>query len=311
MSYKQVIKPNFFIVGAPRSGTTSLFAYLEKHPEVFIPAKKELYYFGRDLYRDSYVHTEDQYLALFSAATTEKLIGDVTPWYLYSQDAAREIKEFSPDAKIIMLLRNPIEMMQSLHSFNRNQLLWEDINNFAEALDLCEERKRGLNLPMMEHSMFKEPCYLYYKDVVRYTDQVARYFRYFGQENVMPIIFEEFEKDTARIYKQVCKFLNISTTYQPEFIVYHANRTYACETIHQLVSAPPKSVVKIGKMFIPAKVRKSLVSTVALINDRFNLTYTSTPMVDRDLSASLMKEYAQERISLGRLLNRDLSFWAY
>src|SRR5687767_7533385 len=127
-------RPNFFIVGAPKCGTTSLYNYL-----------KEPHYFCTDFYKPSGL-TEDQYLELFAPAKSEKRIGEGSTWYIYSEEARKGIKAFDPDARIIIMLRDPVAMMYSLHA----QRLWlarENIQDFEEALDAESDRKEGRRLP--------------------------------------------------------------------------------------------------------------------------------------------------------------------
>ncbi|MFQ5570582.1 MAG: sulfotransferase, partial [Rhodothermales bacterium] len=111
-------RPDFFIVGAPKCGTTAMFRYLQEHPEIYLP-KKEFHHFGSDLRPPNYQgRNRDRavYLSLFAGVTTEKRIGEASVWYLYSKKAAREIKAFAPEADVIIMLRNPVEMMYSLYS---------------------------------------------------------------------------------------------------------------------------------------------------------------------------------------------------
>src|SRR5882672_1680365 len=109
-------KPDCFIVGAPRCGTTAMYTYLGQHPEIFMSARKEPHFFGTDLSSPALVRDEQQYLSLFAKAQNEKRAGEASVFYLYSQRAAREIHAFCPSARIIIMLRNPVEMMYSLHS---------------------------------------------------------------------------------------------------------------------------------------------------------------------------------------------------
>lgn len=135
-------KPDFFIVGAAKCGTTAMYEYLKEHPEIFMPEDaKEPNYFGSDMNYKSSRLTEEQYLSLFSDAKNEKRIGEASVWYLYSKLAASEIKEFCPSARIIIMLRNPVDMLYSLHS----ELFYgadEDIEDFKTALNAEEVRKK-------------------------------------------------------------------------------------------------------------------------------------------------------------------------
>src|SRR4030095_12488986 len=137
-----VVKPNFFVVGAPKSGTTSLYFYLKQHPQVFLPRIKELNFFCTDLHFNFPLLTEKQFLSYYSVQQNHKAIGEVSVWNLYSKVAANRIHDFNPDSKIIIMLRQQVEMMYALHSnhvFNDN----ETIRDFEEELKQQEERKRG------------------------------------------------------------------------------------------------------------------------------------------------------------------------
>ncbi|HEX6474707.1 MAG TPA: sulfotransferase, partial [Candidatus Limnocylindria bacterium] len=121
-------------MGAFKCGTTALYDYLRQHPQVYLPFHKEPLFFGDDLTRRYGRMTEAEYLALFRDARPGQRIGEASAWYLYSTSAAREIKAFSPEASIIAMVRNPIDVMYAEHS----QLIFnveEDILDFAEALE--------------------------------------------------------------------------------------------------------------------------------------------------------------------------------
>jgi len=109
-------KPDFFIVGAPKCGTTALYRFLSQHPEIFLPKVKEVHFFGSDLYLPGYVPDTEKYLRLFANARDETRVGEASVWYLYSKVSAAEIKHFAPEASILIMLRNPVDMIHSLHS---------------------------------------------------------------------------------------------------------------------------------------------------------------------------------------------------
>ena len=143
-------RPNLFLVGAPKSGTTALATYLGEHPEVFM-APWELNFFGTDLsFRTatgapSHIRLA-HYLSTFSSHAGERYRGDHWSCYLYSARAAEEIRDFAPDARIVVMLRNPVDQMHSQHS----EMLYqgdEDIRDFAEALDAEGDRALGRRIP--------------------------------------------------------------------------------------------------------------------------------------------------------------------
>ena len=130
-------KPNFFIVGAPKCGTTALHEYLQHHPDAYLPYYKEPHYFGADLVGSRFLQFRNKpkrkYLKLFRDVRGEARIGESSPWYLASNAAAAEIHRYDPEAKIIIMLRNPIDMMYSMWSqfrYSGN----EQIEFFEEAL---------------------------------------------------------------------------------------------------------------------------------------------------------------------------------
>src|SRR5690242_3134640 len=129
----RVKRPDLFIVGAFKAGTTSMYEYLRAHPQVFMSVPKEPTYFGADLSARYRRMSEDEYLGLFRDARPDQRVGEATPWYLYSTSAAAEIKAFEPAARIVIMLRNPVDVMFSQHS----QLLFnqrEDLADFGAAL---------------------------------------------------------------------------------------------------------------------------------------------------------------------------------
>src|SRR5438093_448879 len=139
-------RPDFFIVGAPKCGTTAMYAYLRQHPQIFMPFHKEPLFFGSDLTTRYGRMSLEEYLALFADASRGQRIGEASAWYLYSATAAAEIKAFAPDAQIVVMLRDPVEVMRAQHS----QLLFnmqETLTSFAEALAAEADRRAGRRLP--------------------------------------------------------------------------------------------------------------------------------------------------------------------
>ena len=136
-------KPDFFIVGAPKCGTTALAEYLRQHPDVFFSDPKEPCYFCNDFPRKRYVESESDYTALFRKAKSGSILGEGSVWYLYSECAIENIYQFNPNAKIIAMIRNPVDLVYSLHS----QLVYsgeETISDFEEAWDIQYKRLKWI-----------------------------------------------------------------------------------------------------------------------------------------------------------------------
>ena len=166
-----MIKPNFFIIGAPKCGTTSLASWLAEHPEIYFSPTKEPHYFNTDHRR--FLNSLQGYERLFAGATVQhRAVGEASVWYMYSAAAVANILDYAGEAKFIVMLRNPIEMAPSLHE----ELVFtgrEDVKEFAEAWSLQDVRRNGQKLP----PMVWEPKYVQYGDLCSLGVQLDRVFR--------------------------------------------------------------------------------------------------------------------------------------
>ena len=134
-------KPNFFIVGAPKCGTTAMKYYLRQHPDVFMARPVEINNFIRDVDIGP-KQTEEWYLRHFEEAGAARIIGEKSVWHLFSSTAAADIKAFNADARVLIMLRNPVDMIYALHS----EFLYggnDDIREFAQALAAEGDRRQG------------------------------------------------------------------------------------------------------------------------------------------------------------------------
>jgi hypothetical protein len=291
-------KPDFFIVGAPKCGTTAMYEYLRQHPEVLMPRRKEIPFFGSDLSFSRRSTTDmEEYLSHFSEAMDEKRVGTAFVWYLYSKRAATEIKEFCPTASIIIMLRNPVGMLHSQHSqflYNGN----EDIADFEDALDAEEDRKQGLRVP--NNVLLIEG--LFYRETVKYTQQVQRYLDAFGWENVHFIIFDDFRSDTVEVYKKTLRFLGVDEDFQPALRIVNPNKRVRSKTLQN----PPQIAKGFGKVLTPRPIRSILLKGLK----RYNTKYVPRPPMDPELRRRLQAEFVSEVEQLSELLSRDLTHWS-
>jgi hypothetical protein len=294
-------KPDFFIVGAPRCGTTAMCTYLGQHSEIFMAARKEPHFFGTDISSPVLIREEQPYLSLFAGARHEKRIGEASVFYLCSQRAATEIHAFCPSARIIIMLRNPVEMMQSLHS--RHRLIGvEDIENFRAALAVEEERKRGGHLPARPYPVQT----LCYREMATYTPQVQRYLDVFGWQQVQVILFDDFTNDTARVYRDTCAFLGVSLDFQPEFPIINASKRVRSRTIRNVLSSPPSSLVRrLARAVLPRPFRQRVLRGLGSLN----VVDERRPALDPQLRRQLQTDFAPEVEQLSTLLKRDLRHW--
>lgn len=294
----QATKPNFFIVGAPKCGTTAMNDYLSQHPEIFIPEMKEIHYFGKDLeIKFGALRDEQKYLDLFKGSEGHKVRGEASVWYLYSKTAAAEIHRFNPDAKIIIMLRDPADMLYSQHSeflYNGN----ENIEDFGQALAAEPERKAGKRIPESAH--FAEG--LWYSETVKYAAQVQRYVEYFGRENVHIIIFDDFKRDLKGVYRELLTFLGVDPTFAAEFEVINPNKRARSKRLRSFVQAPPEGVKRLGRLLFPRSVRQKVMAVL----EKANVRYEKRTPQEQTMRRQLQERFAPEVEKLEALLGRKL-----
>lgn len=273
--------------------------YLAQHPEIFM-AKKELQFFATDLKIKDKI-SEAEYLDYFQSAKDEKIIGEASVWYLFSKNAAKEIKEFSPKAKILIMLRDPVEMLHSLHSqhlFNAN----EDVADFEKAIALDDERKQGRHLAD-SLDFFQLPLY---RDTAMFAEQVKRFLDIFGKENVHIILYEDFKENTKRVVDGTIKFLGLNEKANIEFERINPNKRIKFLRLHRMLKYPSAGMKKIARMILPVKkLRHELMVLLFAINTRETKRKKMEEKMNNELRAFLSGDIKQ----LSLLINRDLSAW--
>ncbi|MDR4503336.1 MAG: sulfotransferase [Candidatus Scalindua sp.] len=299
-------KPNFFIVGAPKSGTTSLHNYLSEHPDVFMSKTKEPCFLAPDFSCPTYPQTEEEYLLCFRGYSGEIRIGESTTSYLYSKKAARAIHNYAPSAKIIAMLRNPVDLVVSLHAQYLKMGI-ESITRLQDALVAETGRSQGKCIP----KRFRFPNeYLLYREVGKYAEQLSRYLSEFGGENVHVIIFDDFERDPASEFAKVCHFLDISTEFKPDMKIHNPAQTPRSVVLLCLHELMTPILVMIGQQLrpiIPVRLLKLLwrvYRTLWEVNMKMGRTAAPTETL-----MALATYYEQEIKDIETLLRRDLSCW--
>jgi hypothetical protein len=297
-----VRRPDFFIVGAPKTGTTSLHQYLRQHSGIYMPEVKEVKYFGSDRQpRHTPKLTLDEYLSLFQAAPDGARIGEASVGYLRSSTAAREIAEFSPGAQAIVMLRDPVEVMHALHS----ELVFlgvEDITDFGEAVAAEPDRKAGRRIP----PNINNPRGLFYREAVSFAEQVERYFDALGRERVHIIVFDDFRADTAASVRDTFRVLGVDEGFEPVLDIANPSKVARWRTLQRVLSSPPGWLRSAVRRVLPRPTRKRLYRTAM----RFNARAQARQAMDPELRARLTAELAPEVERLSALVGRDLTAWS-
>jgi len=294
------MRPDFFIVGAPKSGTTSLYTYLKAHPQIFMPTLKEPAYFGTDLNPPERFKTQDAYLGLFAEARSDQRVGEASTRYFFSQRAAVEIKQFNPQASIIIMLRNPVDMVYAYHS---QKVLdgHEHIFDFQAALAAEPQRKlRGR--PMRADIA---PAHLYYRDIGKLSRHVKRYLDTFGKERVLVILFNDFVSRTEHTYRQTLTFLGVSENFTPDFEARQRNRVIRHRWLHLAVRNPPLPLKRLARAILPHSFRLM----VNRLLWRYNTHVSKRAPLSPEVRQVLEQEFKNDLAALSDLLERDLTDW--
>jgi hypothetical protein len=289
-----MIKPNFFILGAPKCGTTSFAAWLEEHPRIYMSPTKEPHYFNTDHKR--YLNSLEGYERLFAGATENHLaVGEASVWYLYSTAAVPNILAYNPAAKFIVILRNPIDMAPSLHE----ELVFtgrEDVADFAGAWELQEQRRRGENLPRM----VVEPKLVQYRDLCSLGQQVERLLDLVPRERVKVILLEDVAKDPAAVYRDVLRFLGVPDDGRAEFTVLNQAKTRRWPGLLMVAW-----LVTSLKKFLGIERGFGLWTRI----DAKNRVERPRAAVTPQMRQTLRNAFAADIALLQRLIGRDLSRW--
>jgi hypothetical protein len=292
-------RPDFFIVGAFKSGSTALYDGLRRHPQIFMPFHKEPLYFGDDLTRRYGRMTEADYLRLFKGAKVGQRIGEASTWYLYSTSAAREIKEFAPESQIMVVLRNPVDVMYAQH----NQLIFnviEDIPDFAEALAAEPDRRAGRRLPPGPINVEN----LFYRHSVQFSEQLERYFDIFGRERVYVMLNDDMRRDGAAVVRGALEFLGVDPGLAAAPPRSNENRRVRSPLVQRLIFAP-----KLLLPLAPFLRRFPLVRALRTKMLEMNSEAKPRAPMDAELRRALLDEFTPEIERLGKLIDRDLSSW--
>ena len=293
-------RPNFFIIGAAKAGTTALADYLREHPQVFMCIPKEPHYFSADFPELPGVHGREEYLNLFEdAAESHIAVGEASISYLYSSKAIPAIKEFDEDARIIVLLRNPIDMVHALHS----TLLFmgqEKESAFEIAWQLSARRKQGKEIPRSNYT----PEFLYYDEIARFGKQMRRVYAHFPKDQVHIVLFDDLVSRTRDVYLGTLKFLGLPDDGRDEFPQKNPSRRHRSNLLGHWTMQPTASV-----MGLVNGLKKILgIKEVGVLERVRSLNQVVEPRapISAELVAEIKANYADDLQDLSQLLDLDL-----
>jgi hypothetical protein len=303
-----VNKPNInlFIVGAAKAGTTSLYNYLYQHSQVFFPLVKEPNYYSRaeahnpnayakpklgKFYHNKIITDERVYYSLFQAAQNFQVVGDASPSYLWDTETAQKIYNDFPEAKIVILLRNPVQraysqFLMDLKDGNQSE------TDFLKALN--NDKNKQPNIWGRAHL---------YEELGLYYNQVKQYIDVFSKDHVKIILYEDFIKNTETVLLDTFDFLNLNIQ---EIDTIDFNKTHNPYT-------EPKN--KIAKQILRIKNKSGIIKRLApsFIKNYLNKKVLFKPGTKPELSIEsktyLNNIYSNDINELEKLINKDLSLW--
>jgi len=290
------IWPNFFIVGAGKSGTTSLYAYLKDTPGIYMSAEKEPRYFHEhnvDVYLarpEMRISNKTKYLKLFQNAKNEKVIGEASPSYLRDPETPKLIHNVVPDAKIIILLRDPVERAFSNYLMRRSN--GQEKRTFHDMiLDSLDNRKKDDK----EYNLSLDPGL--------YVNQVKRYLDMFGTKNVRIWTFEEFIEKPKKIVKDILEFLEIDS-HPPDSIgkTFNPYGTPRGKIGQYIVEN--RKIIKLSNRLIPQNIRWRLKQDILLKREK-------KPILVKEDRLILEDFYREDVKKLQILLNREFPWGWY
>ncbi len=294
---KKPRQPNLFIIGAPKCGTSSMMEYLSAHPKVFCSKIKEPHYFNSDS-NHRYCFSEKDYLRLFDGATADHFYQcEGSVWYLYSKVAIDEILKFNPDAKFIIMLRNPSEMYFSLHQ----EMLFggsEDEKSPVKAWRLQKERNVGKHLP--KGCTAKE--LLQYREVCSLGELANRAKDKIAQNNLIFVLLDDLKNDPNSTYLEVLNFLGLELISLPSYEIFNEAKTRRSYWLSNAFISVTRIKHKVG-------LRKG-IGLAKKIN-KLNVTpKVSTNSEERkELKPVLIEAFHDDIALLERVIGKDLSRW--
>ncbi len=297
----KIIWPNLFLAGVPRAGTTAVYAYLRQHPDIFMTPSKEPGFFAVDgalfdledrhkRQQNYFLTTIDDYQALFRHWQSETVIGDATPHYIYHRRVAERIAHYCPDAKIIIILRNPAERMHSHYMMDIR-----DGGKKGEFQTFVRKALAERTMPPPLHNSL-------------YAPHLNNFLAVLEEKNIRVILYEDFAANPQALMKSLYQFLAVDTAFQPE-IVGQPNRSGVPRSriAHRLVM---KSLNHRLMRQIHLRGSKDLGNRMESARNRYFDRWVKKEVLDGDECKALNRAIFREDIEkLQALIQRDLSHW--
>ena len=289
------LKPTFFIIGAPKCGTTSLHHYLSSHPQITMSVPKEPHYFSTDI-KNGGIRDKEEYLGCFSHGDKKTVaIGESSTLYLYSKVAVQNIYDFNKKSKFIVMVRNPIEIAQSFHQVAL-KVFGETETNFQKAWHLEQNRKAGKKIPKgcIDRQL------ILYGNIAKIGRQIERFISYIAPENIHFIVYDDFKNFTKHEYIKVLKFLKLNNEVPVNFPLHNKSRKIASGTVTKLTN-----YASFLKMKHNIKTRFNIANKIHHIN----VTDQPLDQLPKHFLLKMDKFFEYDVNLISQFIKKDLSKW--
>ncbi|MET0984273.1 MAG: sulfotransferase [Steroidobacteraceae bacterium] len=298
------LPPSFYIVGAPRCGTTTLSRALGGHPDVSFSWPKETHFLLQDRSTLPRAKAQRLYLQSFHPALAHgtRAIGDGSVTYLYRPDAIRRAVELDHRARFIVAVRNPLDMLRSYHA-RMLFLLEEEEPEFARAWALQDERAAGRHLP----ARCRDPKLLQYREAAALGKHVEQLLQLVGRDRCEVVVFDDLCAQSAEVYQRLLAFLGLRDDGRRQFTAKRQNSGFKHRWLQQLTMNPPPWAFGLLHMSNTTTIQR-------LKKWRKRLKRLNTvPMERREFSPdvqAMLRDYFRNDVEkLSGLLDRDLTHW--
>ena len=294
--------PNFLMIGAQKSGTTAIYAYLSQHPQVFTSENKEPGFFAFEGLQRSFAGPDDaragryivrdleRYRRLFEKVGDKARAGEASSIYLYAPQAAERIHHYIPNAKLIAVLRDPVDRAYSAYRHL--------VRDGRESLSF----EGGLAAEPGRTAANWHPI-LHYKQRGFYYAQLRRFFELFRREQIAVYTYDEFKADPRALLKSMFAFLGINPDFRPDTSVRHnVSGVPRYRFLHAIIDRPSRAK-DLAKRLLPAGAARL---HAALMSRNIEV---SEPKIARETERALREEYREDILQLESLIGRDLSAW--
>jgi hypothetical protein len=293
---------DFLIIGAAKSGTTSLFYQARDHPQIFCPAVKELNYFSKgqggvtpgsgpgDEQATTWVSSIEEYKSYFEGSAKGQTAGEASVSYLYSPISADRIHERVPDTRIIAVLRDPVDRAWSNYCHMVRD--GRETLDFEEALNAEEERiENGWEFSW------------HYKRLGLYGEQLERYFTNFTKSNIKVFRFSDLKDDTAAIVKEVFSFLGVDPSYEPEVERRHNQSGKVRSNLIARFVNRPNFLTRLARKVVPLEVGHRIMEVLRHLNMK------EKPPIPDEAEGYLKEFYAEDVKRTEQITGLNLSNW--